>query len=328
MTERESPEPPETAEPLESPPRTAWHPMLVALIERFLPTGYRLIAEFLLSRLSQRADIVVVRLEGEPGPVEQIHSILDYLAAHTIIEYKGPTDDLAGEDVLVLLGYAYQYMRRAKLEDPGDLCLMVVAGRITKSFLAQAKRSGMELAEAQPGIWRGRFAGFVVHGVETGKAAGRGPSEHLLYTFSRMFLQDPAGVGPLDEEEAQVYAWLYQQAEQYRRERGPMAVKDSETFEQSMMKMFTSLYERHPEFLDQILAKCPTEKRGGRVTPSSAWPGWRPKSCSACSPPRSGSGSSSSCIRLAPSSSPAFTSRGAAQRRGVPPRPPPVLSKW
>jgi hypothetical protein len=33
MTEPESPE------PLESPPRTAWHPMLVALIERFLPTG-------------------------------------------------------------------------------------------------------------------------------------------------------------------------------------------------------------------------------------------------------------------------------------------------
>jgi hypothetical protein len=40
-----------------------------------------------------------------------------------------------------------------------------------------------------------------------------------------------------------------------------MAVKDSDTFEQSMMKMFDSLYERHPEFLDQILAKCPTEKR-------------------------------------------------------------------
>ena len=261
MTERDSPEPPESPEPLESPPRTQWHPMLVALIERFLPTGYKLIAEFLLSRLSQRADIVVVRLEGEPGPVEKIHSILDYLAAHTIIEYKGPTDDLAGEDVLVLLGYAYQYMRRAKLEDPGDLCLMVVADRITKSFLDQAKRSGMALAEAEPGIWRGRFAGFVVHGVETGKASARGPSEHVLYTFSRRFLQDPAGVGPLDEEEAKVYIWLYQQAEQYRRERGPMAVKDSDTFEQSMMKMFDSLYERHPEFLDQILAKCPTEKR-------------------------------------------------------------------
>ena len=38
------------------------------------------------------------------------------------IEYKGPTDELAGEDVLVLLGYAYQYMRRAKLKDPGDVC--------------------------------------------------------------------------------------------------------------------------------------------------------------------------------------------------------------
>src|SRR4051794_11436780 len=99
---------PESPEPLENPPRTAWHPLLVALLERFLPKGYKLIPEMLLGRLSQRVDILVVRLEAEPGPVEKLHSILDYLAAHTLIEHKGPTDDLAGEDVLVLLGYAYQ----------------------------------------------------------------------------------------------------------------------------------------------------------------------------------------------------------------------------
>ena len=183
MTERESPR-----AARESPRRARrGTPCSSRLIERFLPTGYRLVAEFLLSRLSQRADIVVVRLEGEPGPVEKIHSILDYLAAHTIIEYKGPTDDLAGEDVLVLLGYAFQYMRRTKLQDPGDVCLMVVADRITKSFLAQAKRSGMELGRgaAASGIWRGRFAGFVVHGVETGKVATSGPSEHFGSTRSR-----------------------------------------------------------------------------------------------------------------------------------------------
>jgi hypothetical protein len=252
---------PESPEPLESPPRTAWHPLLVALLERFLPRGYKLIPEFLLSRLSQRVDILVVRQEAEPGPVEKIHSILDYLAAHTIIEHKGPTDDLAGEDVLVLLGYAFQYMRRAKLKDPSDVCLMVVADRITKSFLDQAKLSRVELEEVEHGIWRGSFAGFTVHGVETGKAAERGGTEHLLYTLSRQFLEDPTRARPLDREETEVYGWLYQQVRQFKREHGVMAVKDIESFEQSMMAFFDSISADHPEFVGRILAHCPPEKR-------------------------------------------------------------------
>jgi hypothetical protein len=253
---------PDNVEPLESPPYTAWHPMLIALIERFLPKGYKLFPEFLLSRLAQRADVLVVRLlEIEAGPVEKIHSILDYLRDHTLIEYKGPTDDLAGEDVLALLGYGYQYMRLAKVTDPADVCLMVVADRIPQSFLDQAKRCGVELAEAERGIWRGHFAGFVVHGVETGKAAERGPTEHLLYTFSRAFLQRPMQVPPLDPEDARVYVWLYQQVQQFKRARGAMAVKDVDTFERSMMEMFESLAAEHPELIDRILARCPPEKR-------------------------------------------------------------------
>ncbi len=261
------PERPEASEPLESPPYTAWHPMLVALLERFLPRGYKLFPEFLLSRLSQRADILVVRLEAEPGPVERLHSILDYLRAHTLIEYKGPTDDLGGEDMLVLLGYGYQYMRRARLQDPSEVCLMVIADRMTQSFLAQAKRCGVDLAEVERGLWQGRFGGFVMHGVETGKAAERGRTEHLLYTFSRAFVADPAGVRPLDQEEAQVYIWLYQQVQQFRQARGAMAVKDGDTFEQSMMEMFESLSAAHPELIGRLLARCTPEQRLQGLTP-------------------------------------------------------------
>ena len=48
MTEPETPPPPESL--------TAWHPMLVALLEAFLPSGWQLIPELLLSRLPQRVD--------------------------------------------------------------------------------------------------------------------------------------------------------------------------------------------------------------------------------------------------------------------------------
>jgi hypothetical protein len=107
--------------------------------------------------------------------------------------------------------------------------------------------------------------------------AASGPSEHLLYTFSRMFLQDPAGVGPLDEDETEVYAWLYQQAEQYRRERGPMAVKDSAKFTQSMMEMFDSLSAAHPELVDKILARRPPEQVLSHYAPEQRLAGLSPE---------------------------------------------------
>jgi hypothetical protein len=54
------------------------------------------IAEFLLARQSQRVDIVVIRkVDVVQDPVKKLHSIFDYLRAHTLIEHKGPTVALA-----------------------------------------------------------------------------------------------------------------------------------------------------------------------------------------------------------------------------------------
>src|SRR5262249_39452555 len=109
----DKPPAPPASEPAVAPesdvaPKTAWHPMLVKLLEVYLPEGYQLIAEFLLARQSQRVDIVVIRkVDVDLGPVKKLHSILDYLRAHTLIEHKGPTDDLAAEDLLTLLAYAF-----------------------------------------------------------------------------------------------------------------------------------------------------------------------------------------------------------------------------
>jgi hypothetical protein len=256
---------PESLEPLESAPRTQWHPMLVALLERYLPKGFKLYPEYSLSRLPQRADIVVVRREGsEAARAEKIHSILDHLRAHTLIEHKGPTDDLAGEDCLILLGYGYQYMRIAKITDPSEVCLMVVADRIPASFLAQLQLCGGELIEQEHGLWRGRAGRFVLHGVETSKAA---EVDRLLFSFSRGFLAHPDAVRRLDREELRVYIGLCRQVEQFRRARGTMATKDNEEFQKaqhealkSLMSMLTA--EERIEGLpaDQLLAALTPEQ--------------------------------------------------------------------
>lgn len=186
MTEPETPPAPEAL--------TAWHPMLVTLLEIYLPSGWQLIPELLLNRLPQRIDIVILELVGSaPGVPHKLHSIFDFLRPHTLIEHKGPTDDLAAEDALVLVAYGAQYMRLKKLKDPTELCLMVIADRIPPAFVGQVARMQGRLTLVDKGLWRGQLAGAVLHAVETGEAAQRGPTERLLYTFSRAFLNDPRG---------------------------------------------------------------------------------------------------------------------------------------
>jgi hypothetical protein len=259
VTEPETAEPPETV--------TAWHPMLVALLEIFLPSGWQLIPELLLSRLPQRVDIVILELVGSvPGAVHKLRSIFDHLRPHSLIEHKGPTDDLAGEDALVLLGYGAQYMRLKKLKNPADVCLMVVADRITPGFYEQIAKLDGRFAQVGQGLWKGELAGFALHGVETYDAARSSSSERLLYAFSRAFIANPQGGPPLDEEARRVYSLLQAQVEQFRRRRGPAAMKYYELMQKSL-----------EELMEPVLEAMPVEKRLRGLTPEQRLQGLTPR---------------------------------------------------
>jgi hypothetical protein len=244
-------------------PVTAWHPMLVALLEEYLPSGWKLLPEFLLGRLPQRVDILVLQMEGTAaGSVRKLHSIFDYLRPHTLIEHKGPTDDLAGNDATVLLGYAFQYMALQKLEDPADVGLMVIGDSITRSFVKQVERFGGQLDPVGGGLWHGNVHKFQLHGVATREAYQAAPSERLLYTFSRSYLQAPAALLSLDEEEERVYLTLYEHVEQFRKRRGPMAMKDEEKLQRAHKELVAGLLRSlSPEGLSESLAGIPTEQR-------------------------------------------------------------------
>jgi hypothetical protein len=235
--ECEPPPPPEAV--------TAWHPMLVTLLEIYLPAGWQLIAELLLSRLPQRIDMVILELVGTtPGVPKTLPSIFNYLRPHTLIEHKGPTDDIAGEDALVLLGYAAQYMRLKKLKDPADLCLMVICDHITPGFVKQVTRLQGHFDSVGNGLWRGELLGATLHGVETEEVSRNSPSDRLLYAFSRAFLTDPRGVLPLDEESRKVYALLQNQVEQFRKVRGETAMKDYELAQISLEELLRPIVKR------------------------------------------------------------------------------------
>ncbi|XXX78778.1 hypothetical protein WMF30_08375 [Sorangium sp. So ce134] len=249
--------------------------MLVALLEFYLPSGWRLYPELLLNRMPLRVDIVVLRLVDQPaGDARKLHSILGHLRQHTLIEHKGPTDELEPEDVLTLLAYGALYMRHNKLLDPDELCLMVVADRIPAGFARQIERHRGTFAPVGGGLWRGELNGLLLHGVETREACRHSPTEHLLYMFSRAYLKGAGQFVPLDPEEARVYHLLYQQVEQFRRQRGTMAMKDYELARQS--------YE---EVLEQMVAQLPPEKLLARLTPEQRLAGLTPEEMIAQLPP-------------------------------------------
>lgn len=245
---------------------TAWHPLLVALLEMFLPSGWQLIPELLLSRLPQRVDIVIIERTGvAPGPVSRLHSIFDHLRAHTLIEHKGPTDDLASEDALVLLGYGAQYMRLKRLKEPSEVCLMVIADHVTPGFVQQVARLGGRFAQVGTGLWEGELAGAALHGVETKDVVHTGSSERLLYAFSRAFIDNPRGGPPLDEEGRRVYSLLRDQVEQLRRSRGSEPMKYEEMMQKSLDELLAPVIKAMP--LEQRLALITPEELASILTP-------------------------------------------------------------
>ena len=255
---------------------TAWHPMLIALLEFYLPTGWKLLPEFLLSRLPQRIDIVVLRLvHATAGPVRKLHSIYDYLRPHTLIEHKGPTDDLELWDALTLLAYAGQYMRLAKVSEPDDMCLMVICDRIPTGFVQQVDKMGGHFEEVGGGLWRGKMAGMTMRGIATREACKEGPTERLLYTFSQAYLTAPEGLLPLDAEEMRVYTLLYQQVEQFRKQRGTMAIRDIDAAQKSYEEVLAEMLEQVPPALR--LRGLTPEQIAKALTPEQRLEGLRPE---------------------------------------------------
>src|SRR4051812_14773298 len=142
---------------------TAWHPLIVVLLSRVLPEGwYQLLSELQLAREPLRVDVVIVRRSrpGAPPAPHLLTSVVGELAEHTLVHFKGPTDELERDDARMLLAYALQYLVVAEIEDPADVALRVVAPRVTPRFVEALKLLGCELTTTATGTHEGRLGVF------------------------------------------------------------------------------------------------------------------------------------------------------------------------
>jgi hypothetical protein len=230
---------------------TAWHPVLVVLLEHVLPRGwYQCLSEFQLSREPLRIDVVVVRRSrpGTPPAPRLLASVVGGLADHTLVHFKGPTDELERDDARMLFAYALQYLVVAELDDPALVALRVVAPRITPRFVEALRSLGCELTTTVAGTHEGRLGVFPLRVIETVPVNGRA-GEHLLYTVTPGMLADPDGILALDIEEMGVCWALREHVEQLRHPLPGLKrrhLKDEDKVVASFDKAMASLLARLP----------------------------------------------------------------------------------
>ena len=233
-------------------------------------------SEVSLSRLPLRVDILVVqRNDIAHATVHKFHSIFDHLGKHTLIEYKGVTDDLEPADVFTLLAYACLYMRERQIFDPKDMCLMVVADRIPNAFVKQIERMDGAFVAVGNGLYKGHLCGLPLHGVELREAYKTGPSERLLYMFTREFLHDHGPIKLLDTEEMSVYRLISEHVQQLRGNRATMDMKDvdlaAKSYEDALIQLLATATPK------QISAALAPEQRLAGLAPEQRLAGLAPE---------------------------------------------------
>jgi hypothetical protein len=250
---------------------TAWHPVLVVLLEHVLPGGYyQCISEFQLSREPLRIDVVIVRRSrpGTPPAPQLLASVVADLADHTLVHFKGPTDELERDDARMLLAYALQYLVVAEIDDPAPVALRVVASRLTPRFVEALKALGCELASVAAGVHEGRLCGFPLRAIETVPANARA-GEHLLYTVTPGMLTDPGGIPALSGEESEVFYALREHVAQLRH---PLP-----GHKRRAMKDEDKVVESFEEAMKRILARMPPEQRLAGLAPEQRLAGLAPE---------------------------------------------------
>jgi hypothetical protein len=258
--------------------RTAWHPLMILLLERLLPGElWEVLAEYTLTREPRRIDAVIVRRAAESHwHPSHLRSVLDDLHDHNLLHFKGATDELERTDALQVLSYAYQYMALHDLRSPAVMSLRVVAPTLTPRFHAQLTALGGALVETEMrGVHVGQLQGFALRVVET-SVAWSTPGEHLLFAISPACITEPEHPRGFDDTERDVYYRLLQGITQLSQDpRWKAIMKDAtlvgETASQALMDLLAGLA---PE---QRLAGLAPEQRLAGLAPEQRLAGIAPE---------------------------------------------------
>ncbi|MFM7205028.1 MAG: hypothetical protein ACKO6N_30000 [Myxococcota bacterium] len=188
---------------------TPYHAAFYQLLRRLLPPNFEVQAEYPLYREPQRIDMLVVRrgLKEEVGAEQELPSLVSHLGEVTLLEFKGPTDVVSGEDISRLLGYGCQY-GVMEGRGPEDLTLGLIGSSFGERVLKRVSGHGGRLEWVSQGVWEGHLGGSVLFGLETGELWEAGEHERLWYLLSPGFVREPERAKELTEMQRLVYIMM------------------------------------------------------------------------------------------------------------------------
>ncbi len=235
----------------ERKPYTPWHPLFVAMAQYVYRHRYTVHGEYQLTSWPLRADIVLIEKEDPTGPLLRVPAIGKRLGPrYTLLELKGPTDDLECLDLPMLISYAGLLEVKERVAEPTDIHLMVVASALHPAFRRRVEQAGGHLVQHDRGQYLVDGLMYPLSCIEAGPAsetAGNG----LLYAFSREHLREPRKVRErLSGDERDLYNELCHHIQQIRKSENTMAMKDAELFERTT-----------DEVLREVVAGLPLEVR-------------------------------------------------------------------
>ena len=143
-------------------PFTPWHYLVAAVFEFLLrPRGYQVESFIKVGQLPLEIDIVVIRKpRARTKDFERLDVIFERLGPVTVIEYKGPDDELQIDDFDRLLAYTLLYRRREGIRRYSHLTTMTISSGIGRNYRRALRAEGITLKHEARGVYHGQGAMF------------------------------------------------------------------------------------------------------------------------------------------------------------------------
>jgi hypothetical protein len=203
---------------------------------------------------SCRCAWTILLIRREAGEISEagrgdLAVLLPLLNRFTLMQFKGPTDQLQRGDLAQLLGCAFLWhSQQAERIPRQEISLLVLAPSVNEPLREELRLLGCEPDEHEPGIHRVVGLQFATWLVETDVMAER--EQPILSLVSRVFLQDRARIIEQLTRTGHVAVLYYmlQQVQQFRSlgEEFAMQHKDSEYMAEVEEELQTAVLEGIP----------------------------------------------------------------------------------
>ncbi len=263
-------------------PQTAWHPLFADVLSFFLPTDYRLLSEYQLTREPQRVDIVIWEEKSRGGAFDGLPALMERLTKRNLIEFKSPVDQLERMDYSRLAAYALQYHVLEEGFRLEDLSLFVVAPSMTESFQDGLKDWKQEALEVDEGVYLLQTQPWTAWCIES-DVAWKEKGNEVLGLFSKNFVKGKKIVTVLEHLLPWLYPWLVQQLAKHRERSRIMPLARKEEFERNMQQILVEYLNSLP--LEERLQGLTPEERLQGLAPEERLQGLAPEELIECLEP-------------------------------------------